>query len=158
MVAKLRGLSPADISRIGAEPAYLSAAISGAHPLATLELARSWHGLHYLLCGDAWDGPEPWKHAVLGGVEVGEDQGSGAARVLGPELVKRVAQALAAVSPAAMVAERFRPAEFEKADIYPGGWEFSDGWPRALEDDLVRLCAFYQERAAAADAVLISIA
>ena len=157
MVAKLRGLTPAEVDRIGSDPAYLQSALTAPHH-DTLELPRSWHALHFLLCHDPWDGPEPFKHAILGGVELGEDLGHGAARVLGPDLVRRVAQALAPLEPRDIVELHYDPTRLESADIYPGGWEHTEGWPPALESDLSRLRDFYQRRASFGDALLISIA
>jgi len=63
-----------------------------------LDIHKSWHGLHWLLCQEAWDGPEPLKHAVLGGEEVGEDMGYGPARLVDATKVHAVAEALAGIS------------------------------------------------------------
>lgn len=157
MVAKLRGLSHDEVNRIGADPSYLQTALATPTP-DTLELPRSWHALHFLLCRDPWDGPEPLKHAILGGVELGDDLGHGAARVLGPDLVRRVAHAIAPIEPAVVVEQHYQPAQLEAADIYPGGWEYTGGWPPTLASDLARLRDFYERRAQSGDAVLISIA
>src|SRR6185312_399033 len=63
-----------------------------------LDIHKSWHGLHWLLCQEPWDGPEPLKHAVLGGQEIGEDMGYGPARLVDATTVRAVAEALANIS------------------------------------------------------------
>src|SRR5262245_43187400 len=68
---------------------------SGGGPV--LDIHKSWHGLHWLLCQSAWDGPEPLKHAVLGGQEIGEDLGYGPARLVDGAKVRAVAEALAGI-------------------------------------------------------------
>lgn len=47
-----------------------------------LDLHKSWHMLHYLFTGTAWEGDAPAATLLLGGQEVGEDMGYGPARVL----------------------------------------------------------------------------
>lgn len=47
-----------------------------------LDLHKSWHMLHYLFTGTAWEGEAPAATLLLGGQEVGEDMGYGPARVL----------------------------------------------------------------------------
>jgi len=42
-----------------------------------LDIQKAWHGLHYLLCVQPWDGDLPLRNAVLGGSEIGPDLGYG---------------------------------------------------------------------------------
>jgi hypothetical protein len=82
-----------------------------------LDIHKSWHGLHWLLCQEAWDGPEPLKHAVLGGEEIGEDLGYGPARLVDAATVRAVAAALAVTSRETL-RQRFNPAAMAAAQIY----------------------------------------
>jgi hypothetical protein len=46
-----------------------------------LDVDKAWHGIHFLLCGQAWESPFPLGF-ILGGEEVGDvDVGYGPARV-----------------------------------------------------------------------------
>jgi hypothetical protein len=47
-----------------------------------LDLHKSWHMLHYLFTGTAWEGAAPANTLLLGGREVGEDLGYGPARIV----------------------------------------------------------------------------
>ena len=52
-----------------------------------LSLAKSWHGLHYILTGDPVQGDPPLNFLLVGGAEVGdEDIGYGPAGSLIPSL------------------------------------------------------------------------
>jgi hypothetical protein len=152
MKALLRALTARDVEQIAADPKRLAAfARPGGDSLL---LDRTWHVLHFLLCGQPWDGPDPLKHAILGGVEV---DGASETRVLGPEPAARVAAALAPITAELLLAS-LDLAQLEFAEIYPGGWGFgSFDWPAAITADLAQLKAFYARRAAAAEAVLIRI-
>lgn len=88
---------------------------SGGGPV--LDIHKSWHGLHWLLCQDARDGPEPLKQAVLGGEEIGEDLGYGPARLVDAATVRAVAAALAAISRDTLQ-QRFNPKAMAAAQIY----------------------------------------
>src|SRR5262245_36837129 len=66
-------------------------------PEPELDLDKSWHGIHYLLTGTAWEIGEGAGAAILGGDEVGEDGGYGPARLVRPEAVRAVAAALSAL-------------------------------------------------------------
>lgn len=47
-----------------------------------LDLHKSWHALHFLFTGTAWEGRAPADALLNGGREVGEDLGYGPARLL----------------------------------------------------------------------------
>lgn len=87
-------------------------------PPGCIDVDKAWHGIHYLLTGQAEGGKEPLSLAVLGGQELGEDVGYGPARVLTPEQVSQISAALGPLSDAAL-ASRFDPQAMEKLDIYP---------------------------------------
>src|SRR5512139_513371 len=74
-----------------------------------LDVAGAWQGLHYLITGDPWEGPQPGADVVCGGRLLTED---GAAELgmdvihLVPERVKRAADHLAG-TPFDRLAARF---------------------------------------------------
>jgi len=118
-----------------------------------LDLHKSWHGLHYLLTQSSWEGPEPFRSAILGGEEIGDDLGYGPPRLVPPETVEEVAHALSALSAAQLMA-RYDPAAMEREEIYPGGFEEDSSWKRELRRDYERLRNFYAETAAQGSAVI----
>lgn len=122
----------------------------------TLDLDKAWHGIHYLLTGEAWGGKAPLAWAVLGGKEIGEDVGYGPARYLMPVQVDAVAQSLAEVDEAQFRA-RYQPRTMDQAQIYPSGiWERdgADGLDY-LAQYYKELVQFYSEAAARGDGVLL---
>ena len=47
-------------------------------PTEEIDLDKSWHGIHFLLTGAAWEGERPLNFLILGGEEVGDiDVGHG---------------------------------------------------------------------------------
>jgi hypothetical protein len=64
-----------------------------------LDLHKSWHVLHYLFTGTAWEGTAPANTLLIGGKEVGEDLGYGPARVIDPATTQSFARFLDGLSP-----------------------------------------------------------
>lgn len=130
------------------------AGATGAPPNGELlDLHKSWHGLHWLICQDAWEGPFPLKHALFGAEEVGEDLGYGPAQLSPPETVQQVARALEELDARSLMA-RFDGARMAELEIYPGGWDEDDSWEVELARDFSRLRKFYSRAAQAGDGVL----
>jgi hypothetical protein len=89
-----------------------------------LSLDKAWHGVHYLLCGEAEPDPTPLGRAVLGGAEVGEDfSGYGEARAFDAAEVATISSALSDPETERTVAGRYDPARMSALQIYPFGWE-----------------------------------
>lgn len=85
----------------------------------------TWHGIHYLLTGTAYDGDPPLDFLLKGGTPVVEqDMGYGQPRVLMAKEVQAVHDALAHLSDADLRA-RYAPREMMQAEIY--GWEQEPG-------------------------------
>lgn len=126
-------------------------------PTNDMDIDKAWHGLHFLLTGEAYGGAGPLAQAVLGGTEIGEDLGYGPGRYLTVAQVAEVSAALDALSEATL-AERFDPESLRSNNIYPGVW--MDG-----QDDLAYLLHgyqairdYYQAAATSADAMLLFLA
>lgn len=90
--------------------------------VAELDLDKSWHALHYLLTGTAWEGEEPLDFIVKGGIEVGEDTGYGPARALTSAQVQALNTALQPIDEE-LLRSRFNPAEMMRLEIYPSIWD-----------------------------------
>jgi hypothetical protein len=125
-------------------------------PDGRLDIEKAWHGLHFLLAGSAQETTPGAGQAVLGGREVGPDQGYGPARLLDPSEVVTVSKALSAVTPATLK-KRFKPEALDQADIYPGGWAEEPGALQWLLDAFKDLQKFYASAASRGSAVLLTI-
>jgi Domain of unknown function (DUF1877) len=146
MVAILRRLSDADVSRLQSEPTLIDDYVGsedtpeGFGPFAELDIDKAWHGIHFLLTGSAWEGEPPLDFVVAGGTPIGDvDLGYGPARALSSTEVRTLAQALEAIPPAELHS-RFAPEAMMNADIYPAIWD------RPLDEDDTRgyLVEFYE--------------
>lgn len=123
-----------------------------------VSLEKSWHGLHFVLTGTAWDGQPPLNFLVTGGKPIGEeDVGYGPARLLDLTAVSTLAAALTSFTDA-QFEKRFDLAALEREEIYPRIWDE----PR---DDLLSeyggyfqdLKAFVARAAKANQALIIAI-
>jgi hypothetical protein len=87
-----------------------------------VDLDKTWHGLHFLFTGTAWEGSEPGCYLVRGGQEIGdEDVGYGPARALMPDEVQRFAEFLEQLTPDEL-ARRYDPERMKALEIYPDIW------------------------------------
>ena len=125
-------------------------------PEPDLDLDKSWHGLHFLLTGTAWDIGEGAGAAILGGDPVGEDNGYGVPSLIRPGEVRTISAALEALDVDTLRA-RYRPKELAAADIYPDIWDESDVFETYLAPNFLELRRFYRTAAARDQAVLLAI-
>lgn len=126
-----------------------------AYSRSTLSLDKAWHGVHYVLCGEAEPGLALLSQAVLGGVELGDDpegfSGYGPARYFTALQVPNLAQALSRPELESEAAARFDAGRMSQLDIYPG-WQPSDAeW---VMDAFRRLRDFYADAASKKSAIV----
>ena len=114
MTLSLKQASELELARVAREGVDDETLMSGRGALA---LDKSWHVLHYLFTGSAWDGAMPAGALLTGGREVGEDLGYGPARVLTAQETKAFAQFLASQSETALVKKIDVPT-MEQLEIY----------------------------------------
>lgn len=121
------------------------------------DLDKSWHGLHFLFTGTAWEGDEPACYLVRGGEAIGNvDVGYGPARALAPDRVRRFAEFLDSLSPGELN-RRYDPARMTALEIYPGNWT-GTGEPEEMDDLLegfAMLRDFVTETRDAGDALIV---
>ncbi|MFC1750913.1 YfbM family protein [Pseudomonadota bacterium] len=86
-----------------------------------LDIDKSWHGIHFILTNDVWEGEAPACYVVLGGVPVGDDVGYGPARFLDVDNVKAIDGYLSGVD-STFIQENYNAERLEKKEIYPNGW------------------------------------
>lgn len=121
---------------------------------AALSLDKAWHGVHFLLCGEVEPGGALLSHAVLGGVELGEDEGFsgyGPPRYFTAAQVAELSQALSRPELESEAAARFDVQRMSQLNIYPG-WQSSDAeW---VMDAFRRLRGFYSDAAVKGRAII----
>lgn len=152
-----RGLAGDDILKLmeqrrSRRPARESSATSTRE---VLSLYKAWHGVHYLLCGEAEAGTMLLSQAVLGGTALGEDDegfsGYGPARYFTAAQVAELAEALKHPNLESEAVARFDVERMSELDIYPG-WRASDAdW---VLDGFRRLRNFYSDAAVEGRAVV----
>jgi hypothetical protein len=119
-------LPEARIAALLASPDEVYAVIDGAYNAPEqgfVDLDKAWHCLHYLLSGSAQAGQGPLAFLLAGGAPVGDVDlgGAGPARVFTASEVAPIADALAEVTEATLLA-RFDAKKLEALGIYPGRW------------------------------------
>lgn len=131
MIANFRMLSQAEIESLLADPESIEELVyveDGVEDdtVQQLDIDKAWHGLHYLLCGTVDESALPLGFLLGGGVEVGDvDLGYGPGRILAPDDVHGIANALQAVTIADLRA-RFDAGVFTEREIYPAIWSEGD--------------------------------
>src|SRR4051812_26483349 len=120
MVACFTSLSSEALGQLQNDPdlieEYLFPDDGDSEPPNYIDLDKAWHGIHYLLTGQADGGEVPHSLAVTGGEEFGPEVGYGPARFLTPSQVQSVAEALANLS-AESLASKFDPKDMESKQI-----------------------------------------
>jgi hypothetical protein len=86
------------------------------------DLEKSWHGIHYLLTGTAWEGDPPLNFLLAGGHELDIETGIAPPRAYTAAETRVIGAALAQVDDAEL-RRRFAPAEMMRLEIYPDIWD-----------------------------------
>jgi len=158
MIARYAPLAPDRLAELVADPDALARFLERAEEddELALDADKSWHGIHYLLCGAAWEGEGPLSKLAFGGQSAGdEDWGYGPARVLAPAEVAATRKALDAVDFSALRA-RFEEAVLGNREILPGFEDASDF--DYLEYHFDRIKAWFGKAADSGAAMLCWIA
>jgi hypothetical protein len=124
---------------------------------ADLSVDKAWHGIHYLLCGQAEPARSALSQAVLGGAEIGDDDsGYGPARIFTVRQVADISRELSRADLETEMKARFDPKAMNGAEIYPGGWETAGAldW---LVEEFHHLRDFYADTSARRFAIVTCI-
>jgi Domain of unknown function (DUF1877) len=126
MIGNYLIVTQSDLDRLYQGSESVSDFLYQKHQDDIIDTDKAWHGIHFVLTGDAFGGEEPLANVVMGGVPIGEeDVGSGPARGLTVAEVSAVAAAL----------QNIDETEFRKRidletlavnDIYPQVWTDED--------------------------------
>lgn len=121
MLAEIEGLDDSDVF--------------GGDEAEVLDLHKSWHMLHYLFTGTAWEGPAPANLLLKGGRAVGEDAGYGPARIVDPKATAAFNAFLERLD-VERLKEKLDLQEMARLEIYCADDPSDDGAIAELEDDL----------------------
>jgi hypothetical protein len=91
------------------------------------DLEGTWHGLHFLFTGTAWDGDAPSCYLVQGGKEIGDadELGYSVLQALDSAQARQFAGFLRSLS-REMLQRRFDPQRMTALQISPGLWDVAD--------------------------------
>ncbi|WP_127533392.1 YfbM family protein [Paenibacillus kobensis] len=161
MVGNLKRISPTVLNDLLQGDVELDELLYGvADEDQSLYLDKSWHAIHYLLNGAAWEGEVPLIHTVLGGTPIGEpdeeeeNEDYNPTRYLTAEQVKQIHDALSVISEEELL-RRYNPEHMTELDIYPSiDWD-EDGEREYVMDYYRELVAYYQEAAKNNEAMLL---
>jgi hypothetical protein len=161
MIGNYRRISPAQLQELLANPDSIGDFLyEGGDPGAShLGIEKSWHVIHFLLTGSAWEGEPPLSQAVLGGTPLGdEDLGYGPARYLKADEVQVVSRALNGISPTEL-GHRFDQEALAAAEIYPSIWDgaIEEDEIQAFLDDYRLVVDFFAQAAQNEEALLLYI-
>ena len=120
------------------------------------DIDKSWHALHYLICGNLEPDGSILGDVILGGEPLGPDLGYGPARILDSEKVKAINKELQNVDIESAYKSLDRDSE-ELREIYLG-FEFIPEEIDYLKDYFEDLKAMYSEAAKESKAVLAYLA
>lgn len=87
MIGNFRMSSDSEIQGLLAEPETIESILypesdEQSDGVNEMDVDKAWHGIHFLLCGNTWEGEHPLNFVVCGGQYVGDvDVGYGPARV-----------------------------------------------------------------------------
>ena len=124
-----------------------------------LSLDKAWHGLHFMLTGEAWEGSEPLCYLLSGGEQIGDEEdhdvGYGPARCITSQQVKGFSAALAAITEEKFVS-RYVGSKMATLELYPRGWEEEPAEMRIwLTQSFIDLRQFIKDAAGRNKALLI---
>jgi hypothetical protein len=112
------------------------------------DLDKSWHGIHYLLTGSAWEGEPPFDFLVEGGRQVGKiDLDHGPLRAFRASETHAIYDSISVMSPYEL-RKRFNARDMAAKEIYPDIWTgavIEEDSLRYLMDNLDKLRAFLRQ-------------
>lgn len=177
MYANYRRIAPADLQKLqvdsqvadayfgydfeeddeeGVDAWYAAMRSSGRH----LDAGKSWHGIQFLLTGnasyDADDIPLPLRNIALGGELTEWEASYGVVRILTPQEVREVSEALLPITRNTLL-PRLDAAAFNKNNIYPGSNEWEREYMDWLLNSYEQVANFFHVAASNGDAMLLSL-
>jgi len=154
MTGHLRRVRVADLDSLLADSSGIAEFIfpDEGLPADDIDIDQTWHGLHFLLTGSAFEGSGPLALVVLGGTALESELSSGPVLYVSVAQVAQVADALEALDRDELE-QRFDPEQMIANDIYPGIWHDGDFARDYALQDLGRITELYRKAASNGDAM-----
>lgn len=139
MIGNFLQVTPQQLEEVIAAPDTIEDLLYPDDADAGIDIDKAWHGIHFMLTGEQYDGTPPFSDVIFATSTVGEDVGYGPARYLTASEVSAVAQVLRDL-PRDDFAKRFDAAALTANDIYPQIWsgdedlEYLLSWYDTLRD------------------------
>jgi hypothetical protein len=154
MIANFKQITPIELNKLINNPDQIEELVFNKEGEDdSLDIDKTWHGIHFLLTDNPWGGEEPLKFVIMGRHEIGEDIGYGPAHYLTSEDVKAISQALSNISTEELKG-KFDGNKMIKADIYPSIWEDEDAL-EYLMGYYEALVEYYKDAAIKGNAMLV---
>jgi hypothetical protein len=155
MIGNFLQITPAQLQALVENPTSVQALLypDDGDRAESIDIDKAWHGIHFMLTGEAWGGSAPLANIVLGGTEIGGDVGYGPAHYLTPEELRAAAEAVRELPPDEF-ARRFDAEKLSANQIYPEIWDEGDETLDYLRHYYETLRAYYLDAAAKGNAML----
>jgi hypothetical protein len=142
VVYYMLAIPEAKVASPGHDGPALSEALTASSGPDNLYLEKSWHGVHWLLCGATGKNSVRLSHLVFGGRELPTELDYGRPRLHTAAEVKAFSRLLASVT-LTQLRSRFNPKRMDAEKVYPEDWqEDSAEWLDYLLADFAKLKAF----------------
>lgn len=139
MIGNFLQLTPSDLDTLIANPSAVESFIYPDEDENCIDIDKAWHGIHFMLTGQQFDGDPLLSNVIFSGAVIGDDVGYGPARYLTATEVAEVAEALQSLPPDEF-AKRYDATALTANDIYPQIWsgdedlEYILSWYGTLRD------------------------
>lgn len=141
MILYLKPTTDSEIENLIKDPSTIEDYLDTDEGIDSMDLDKSWHGIHFLLTNSEWEGPEPLCYLLSGGTTIGDiDVGYGPARAITSQQVCSFETELAKIDKTEL-RKRFNPTSMTAKEIYPSIWD------RSIEEDdtIGYLCSYFAE-------------
>ncbi|MBN1500167.1 MAG: DUF1877 family protein [Spirochaetes bacterium] len=112
----------------------------------SISLEKNWHGIAFLLTGEAYDEISLLGKSVFGETAVGDDLGYGPAKLLTRERIMEIRKDLSEITEDDFIS-RYDSELMNTLQIYPGGWELNENREILLES-FRQFVSFFSDAAA----------
>ncbi|MEQ8787302.1 MAG: YfbM family protein [Pirellulaceae bacterium] len=152
MIGNFLQVTPEQLQKLIAYPETIDDLLYPEGDDSSIDIDKAWHGIHFMLTGEKYDGTPPHSDVIFATSTVGDDVGYGPARYLTAPEVVAVADALREL-PRDDFAKRYDAAALAANDIYPQVWNGDEDLDYLLSwYDTLR--AYYLDAASKGNAML----
>lgn len=121
MIGNFLQITPQQLQELIAAPESVEDLIYPDDEDSSIDIDKAWHGIHFMLTGEQFDGTPPLSDVIFSANTIGDDVGYGPARYLTAAEVAAVADALRKLTPEEF-GKRFDAGALKANEIYPRIW------------------------------------